>query len=319
MRTLILLCSTFACAATAVAQDLRRGIVDADAVVVGRQVGKTTHDDDLVLHRVQVITAVRGGENATAVTVLDWPRLALHQRPTPRQSRLYCLQDATATATRLGLPADRGPYFRMVGWPGSNPLVGAEPDRDPYFRFARLLTGGDAGTAPTITAQELCATALAAEPVLRVEATRHLIERPDLRSQLGGVQWSQLLSRATGEVEDLTYKIALAELCGEQRLDGVFDTLIVSLGQVTDVEYARTVGRIGKALHGEECATKLEERLRTTAQAGDRRALLFALGASNTSRALDALLKMDRNDAAVAAALEEHRGHRAREAAHKKK
>ena len=314
MRTLLFLGSSFVLTMTAAAQELRRGIVDADAVIVGRQVAKTVHDPDLVLHRVQVIREVRGTEGATAVTVLDWPKLALHQRPSPRQSRLYCLQDATGTASRLGLPAADGPYFKMVGWPGSNPLVGAEPAQDPYFLFARLLAGGDTGTSPAATARSLCNTALGADPVLRIEATKYLIERPDLRSRLDGLQWSQLLSRATGEIEDIPHKIALAELCGEQRLDGVFDTLLVSLGQVTDPEFARTVGRIGRTLHGEQAAAKLETRIRMAGQDGDRRALLLALGATNTQSALDALLRMDRKDAAVDAALKEHRSPRAREA-----
>jgi hypothetical protein len=299
MRTLLLL-STFAFSALP-AQELRRGLVDADAVLVGRQVGKKEHDENLTLHRVQVLFEVRGANAATAITVLDWPKLALHQRPSPRQSRLYCLQDATAAATRSGLPAADGPYFKMVGWPGSHPLVGGQ------------------GSPPATTATALCALALGQDTVLRLEATRYLAERPDLRSHLGGLEWSRLLSRATGEVDDLPHKIALAELCGEQRLDGVFDALMLSLGQVTDADYARTVGRIGKALHGEQSATQLLERLRIAGQANDRQALLLALGASNTQAALDTLLQMDARDAAVEAALREHRSPRARDAVAKKR
>lgn len=319
MRTFSLLSVVLMSTSLAIGQELRRGIVDADAVVVGRQVGKTTHDEDLVLHRVQVVLDVRGAGGNTAVTVLDWPKLALHQRPMPRQSRLYCLQDATATATRLGLPTADGPYFKMVAWPGSNPLVGAEPATDATVRFAQLLAASEAGASPSDTASALCAVALQAEPVLRVEATKYLTERPDLRSKLVGLQWNQLLARATGELEDVPYKIALAELCGEQKLDGVFAALMVSLGQVTDPEFARTVGRIGRALHGEDAATRLGERLRTAGQPQDRQALLLALGATNTQTALDALLRMDRQDAAVEAALKEHRSPRAKEAVATKK
>lgn len=316
MRTSLFL-STLVLAA-APAQDLRRGLTDADAVVVGRQVGKTEHDESLTLHRVQVILEVRGAEAAAAITVLDWPKLALHQRPSPRQAKLYCLQDATATAGRLGLPAANGPYFKMVGWPGSNPLIGADPAKDPFVQFAQLLAAGDKGSPPATTAANLCAVALGAHPIVRLEATRYLAERPDLRTHLGSLEWSRLLSRATGETEDLPHKIALAELCGEQRLDGVFDALMVSLGQVTDADYARTVGRIGKSLHGEQSAAKLTERLRMAAQTEDRQALLLALGASNTQAALDTLLQMDRRDAAVEAALKEHRSPRARDAVAKK-
>ncbi len=310
---------TLALAAVAPAQELRRALVDADAVLVARQVGKTAHDDDVALHRLQVLLDVRGAGGAAAVTVLDWPKLSLHHRPTPRQSRLYCLQDATRQATRLGLPAANGPYFKMVAWPGSNPLVGAEPANDPSVHYAQLLAASIAGAAPDATAAGLFATALQGDPVLRLEAARYLAERPDLRSKLGGLQWSQLIARAAGEVDDVPFKIARAELCAEQRLDGVFDALVIGLGQVADPEYARTVGRLGTFLHGEDAAARLQDRLRHAAQPRVRASLLLALGATNTRGALDALLRMDATDAAVGAALREHRSPRAREAVGSKK
>jgi hypothetical protein len=301
------------------AQELRRGLVAADAVLVGRQVGKKPHDDTVTLHRVQVLLDVRGAQGATAVTVLDWPKLALHQRPQPRQSRLYCLQDAGKVADKLGLPATDGPYFRMVGHPGSHPLVGAETAADPYVRFAQLLAASEAGAPPTDTANGLFTTALQGDAAVRGEATRYLTERPDLCAKLGGLQWSQLVSRAAGETADVPYKIALAELCAEQRLEGVFDALVIGLTEISDPEYARTVGRIGKVLHGEDAATKLTERLRQAGQPATRATLLLALGATNTQTALDALLRMDKKDVAVEAALREHRSPKAQEAAGTKK
>ncbi len=319
MRKTIPLCVTLALAPFAAGQELRRGLTDADAVVVARQVGKTAHGEELVLHRLQVLLDVRGGGGAKAVSVLDWPKLALHQRPVPRQSRLYCLQDATAAAARAGLPAVDGPYFKMVGWPGSNPLVGAEVAADPSVRFAQVLAAAEAGASPVDTASAVHAAALQPDATVRLEAARFLTERPDLRAKLGGLQWSRLIARATGEIEDVPYKIALAELCGEQRLDGVFDALIVSLGQVTDSEYARTVGRIGKVLHGEDAAARLQERLALVGQPQDRAALLLALGATNTHAALESLLRMDGKDAAVEAALREHRSPRAKEAVSRRK
>lgn len=296
------------------AQELRRGLVDADAVLVARQVAKTPHDEAVTVHVLQVLLDVRGGNGATTVKVLDWPKLTVHNRPSPRQSKLYCLQDAAATAQKLGLPAAEGPYFKMVGWPGSNPLVGAEPANDPVVRFATLLAASEKGTAPADTASALQAAALSADPTIRLEATKHLAERADLRAKLGGVQWSQLLARATGEIEDVPYKTALAELCAAQRLDGVFDALVVSLGQVTDPEYARTVGRLGQMLHAEDAATRLRSRLQQAGQTKDRGALLLALGASNTTSGLDTLLAMDQKDPAVIAALREHRSPRAKAA-----
>jgi hypothetical protein len=301
------------------AQELRRGLVAADAVIVARQLGKTAHDEDVELHKLQVLHDVRGAKGAPTVTVLDWPKLALHQRPMPRQSRLYCLQDASKAAARLGLPENGGPYFKMVGWPGSNPLVGAEPATDPSVRFAQILAASETGTAPTDTATALFQTALQGAPTVRNEAVRYLTERGDLRAKLVGLQWSQLIARAAGELEDVPYKIALAELCAEQRLDGVFDALVIGLSEIPDPEYARTVGRLGKALHGEDAAVRLTERLRRAAQPAQRAPLLLALGATNTDSALDALLRMDRTDAAVEAALREHRSPKAQEAVARKK
>ncbi|MBX3464709.1 MAG: hypothetical protein KF830_16185 [Planctomycetes bacterium] len=311
LTTSLLLCL---CAAAA-AQDLRRGLVDADAVVVARGVARTEHEG-VVLHRLQVLRAVRGAAGQTALTVLDWPQLGLHQRPTPRQSRLYCLQDASEQAARLELPASEGPFYKMVGWAGSNPLVGADLDADPAVRFAALLAASDAGAPPAETAAALCTTALQGAPELRTEAARFLAERPDLQRRLTGVQWSQLVARASGEVDDVPHKIALAELCAEQRLDGLLEALAVSLGQVQDPDYARAVGRIGKLLHGEGATARLEQRLRSAGQAQDRAALLLAIGATNTDSALDALLRMHEagQDPAVEAALREHRSPRAKEA-----
>jgi hypothetical protein len=312
MRYLPLGCFVvFALDASVSGQDLRRGLVAADAVVVARQVAKVAHDDDVTLHTLQVLLDVRGGGGATSVVVLDWPRLALHQRPTLRQSRLYCLTDASRNAAQLGLPPANGPYFKMVGFAGSNPLVGADLDKDPIVGFARLLAAAEAGAPPADTARATAAAALGADLTVRLEAARHLAEMPTLRGRLDGVQWSAFVARAVGETEDLTYKSALAELCAEQRLDGLFDALLVGLSETPDVAYARTVGRIGKALHGEDAANRLLTRLQQVGQRERRAPLLVALGATNTAAALDALLRMDRAEPAVVDGLRAHRDPRA--------
>ncbi|MCA8975475.1 MAG: hypothetical protein KDC98_12200 [Planctomycetes bacterium] len=299
------------------AQELRRGINDADVVVVARQIGKTRHDDRLDLHRLQIIHRVRGGAEETAVTVLDWPKLSVHLRPSPRQSRLYCLRDASGIATRLELPSDRGPYFKMVGWPGSNPLIGADVEHDPIVQFAAILARGVAGAAAVETAGELTALTVEGAPSVRTEATRLLAERGDLRASIAAPQWSRIVARASGETEDVPYKIALAQLCAEQRLTGLVDTLAVSLGPVQDPEYARAVGRIAKVLHGENATEVLERRLQHLRDPKDRAVVLRAIGATNTQAALTYLLRLDGltgADAAVEAALREHRSPRAKEA-----
>src|SRR5262245_8613573 len=111
-----------ACAApVALAQDLRKALTDADLVAVARAVGKTAFSDDVELHRLQFVEPLRGARDGqTAAVVVDWPKLSLHNRPSPRQTRLYCLHDATREAQRIGLPQDGGPYYRMSARPGSN-------------------------------------------------------------------------------------------------------------------------------------------------------------------------------------------------------
>jgi hypothetical protein len=321
MRTILTSFPFLCLCAVAPTQDLRRGLVDADAVLVARGVARSEHADQIVVHKLQVLRHVRGAADQATVSVIEWPQLGMHQRPTPRQSRLYCLQDATAQAARLELPAGDGPYYQMVGWAGCNPLVGAEVETDPVFRFAALLAASDAGAPPAQTAAALTTTALQGAAVVRTEAARLLAERPDLRSHLGSVQWSQLVSRAAGEIDDVPHKIALAELCAEQRLDGLLDALAVSLGQVQDADYARTVGRIGKLLHGEAATARLEQRLASAGQPQDRAALLLAIGATNTESALQALLRRNElgHDPAVEAALREHRSPRAKEAVARRK
>lgn len=300
------------------AQDLRKALADADLVVIGRQVGKRPAGDAVVLHRLQVVDGVRGHDRELpAVTVLDWPELSLHNRPQPRQQRLYCLADASATAARLGLPAAEGPFYKMVGWPGSNPLVGADLDRDPAVRLARLMAAADAGAPATATAAGLLDLALGDDAAIRLEAVRLLAERPHLRAHLSAVQWSALLARACGETADVDYKIALAELCAEQQLDGVAEALIVGLGSVPDPRYARAVGRLAAALHGDEAVRPLLARLQRHGEAEHRAALLLAIGATRTAPALDALLQLKRttrDDAAIDAALREHRSRKALEA-----
>ena len=319
MRLPLVLCAPLLLAIAAPGQGLRRGLVDADAVFVGRQVGKKPHGDALVLHRVQVLEGLRGLDGASAVTVLDWPKLSLHNRPTPRQSRLFCLQDASAIAQRLGLPGSGAPYFKMVGWSGSHPLIGSDLDRDPIVGFARVLAAGERGVSTSDTANALASLAVYGAPAVRAEVALYLTERPDLRGKLSSLHWNQLMARATGETEDVDYKVALATLCAEQRLEGLVDALAVSLGPVTDPRYARCVGRIAKLLHGEQATDVLSERLRNLGRQKDREMVLMAIGATNTQSALDALMKMDKQDAAVIAALREHRSKRAQDAAGKRR
>ncbi len=320
--TLSLLIAASTLAPAAAAQDLRRALVAADLVAVARQIGKTAFSDDIDLHHLQLVDVLRAPAAApTTVTVLDWPKLSLHNRPSPRQGRLYCLHDATREARRLGLPDAGGPYYRMNAQSGTNPLVGADLGQDPVIQFARVLTAAERGAAPATTAAALVATALGAEPVTRLEATRHLAEQPLLRRNLVPVQWSRLLARATAETDAIDYKIALVELCAEQRLDGVVDAVILGLGSVHDIAFVRTAGRVCAALRGDDAAQLLLQRMQSIADQDTRNALLLAIGATQTGPALDALLRIKESGsvnasvaAVVDAALTEHGSQRAKDA-----
>ena len=310
-------------ASTATAQDLRKGLADADLVVVGRDVGNTKVADGVVSHRIQIIEGIRGrNSNKKAVTVLDWTKVSLHNRPTLRQSRLYCLVDASRAAQQLELSEEQGPYYKMVGWPGSNPLIGRNLEDDATVRFARTLAAAEAGASPAVTAASVARAALSENRKIRIEAARLLSESPILRARLSATDWSHLMTRTAGETEDVSYKIVLAELCVEQRLNGVADALLVGINSVKSPEYARAVGRLIAHLRGEDAAEPILRRLQTHNDPAERPALLLALGATRTAVALDALLQIKRSttdDAAVDAALRAHRSRKAREAVSRKK
>ncbi len=305
--------------AAASAQDLRHALGAADAVLAGRQVGKRAFSDDVDLHRVQVVRPIRGvRDGATAVVVIDWPKVSLHNRPQPRQSRLYCLQSATTEAARLGLPEAEGPYFRMVGHAGSNPLVQVDSTADGVLRFCELHRRIDAGEDPRDTAVALFDMALGDDAEMRLEAAMLLAEQPIVRSRVPELRWSEALSRAAAETNDIRLKIALAELCAEQRLPGLVDALVVGLDTLQQPDYARAVGRVCRRILGEDAARPLLVRLQTNANSASRSAQILALGATRTEAALDALLQLkqqDSKDAAVDAGLREHGSRRAREAA----
>ena len=307
-----------ACAALP-AQELRRGIADADLVAIGQAEGRKNVATGVVAHRLKIVEGLRGRHsNEATVTILEWTKESHHNRPAPRQQRLYCLSNASRQAERLQLPADSGPYFKLVGWAGSNPVIVGNRATNAIAQFAKILCDAENGTAPVQTAGKIAALALDSDPLLRLEATRLLAERPFWRGRLTGVQWGKLVARTTAETDDMHYKIALAELCAEQRVPGIADALIIGLDTVQTPAYARTVGRLNAHLHGDESVPPLLRRLREHGRDQEhRQALLLAIGATRTGAALDALLELKRlkaDDKAVDAALREHKSRKAAEA-----
>lgn len=301
------------------AQKLRHGVAAADRVVIGRQVSAKAWGEHFVLHRIEVAETLKG-EAAASLVVVDIPAVSFHSRPSAGETRLYCLQDYSQKANKAGLPESEGPFYRLIGYPGSNPAVGDDPDKDPYVRFARVVVDWVTGVSTQQTAFALVDLALLETSQVRVDAVRMLAERDTLRARLTPVHWGELISKTAGETDDIAFKISLAELCAEQRLDGLVDALCISMREVQEPAYARVVGRIARSLHGEGSLEVLRPHLlQSTDEHRDR--LLLALGATSTESALNALLRMRSlgSDPSVDAALAEHASPRATAALKNKK
>lgn len=301
-------------ALTAPAQGLRDAVASAPTVVVATDIGVRPAKDHL-LHRLRVEQTLRG-EAREFVSVVEWKELALHARPRPAERRLYCLTPLPQQAAER-LPGAYAPYFEMSALPQANPAVGATPDADPHVRLAKVVIAAEAGAAPAAQTIELVALALAPQAGARTEAVRLLTERSSLRDALTPVQWGSLLMRAVGETDDIEHKIALAELCAEQRLPGLVDSLVVAVESVDDERFLASLGRIARYLHGEDAIDTLRPHLQRPQRQETRDRLLRVLGETRTERALLALLRMrdlDRDDAAVEAALRANGTTRALEA-----
>ncbi len=316
-----ILCTCVLMAATAVSapvssQQLRRAVAAADRVVVATGVGVQPLGKQLIAHRLRISTTLRG-EPIDELTVIEHKRLSEHTRPKPGVQRLYCLSSFADKAHALGLPGSRAPYFKMTGHPGSNPDV-PDVDESAAVELARLILAGEHGVAAGDTAGPLLALVFDGPPGIREEAVGAFIERSALRDALGAPQKGQLMARATGETEDVRFKIALAQLCAEMRLPGTVDALCLSFDAVDDRRFAITVGRIAKALHGEKAIDVLRPHLVRQQHQTTRAKLLLALGATQTHAALEALLRMQRTGGRdlpfVEAALAAHDTRRAREA-----
>jgi hypothetical protein len=184
-------------------------------------------------------------------------------------------------------------------------------------RFAQLLAAQRCRRAPADTRPN-SADGAAGDAARSLDGSDAylLTERPDLRSKLIPLQWSQLLARS-GEIEDVPYKIALAELCAEQRLEGVSRRARSSRSARSPIPTTRAPS----AGSANCCTARTHDQPDQRAAAHRRpagrtaRVVLLAIGATNTDSALDALLRMDMagKNTAVEAALKEHRSPKAQE------
>lgn len=306
-------------AASAPAQELRRGVMAADAVVVGQETDRTPAAD-LVVHHLAVLRALHG-TTAETVAVLDDPRVSLHERPTPGDVRLYCLRDASDTADRLGLPLNGGPYYRLVGAPGSDPIV-KDPTDDPMIELTQALLQARA-SAPARTVIDSLLRLIEGPPSpARIEAVQTLTEWARLGDALDPLEISRLVTLAVAETDDVPFKIALCEFAAERRVDGLVDALCPSLADVADPRFAEALGRIARLLHESDAARVLRAHLLRARSDEVKGRLLLALGATSTKEALDILLDWRREHGPgkwIDAALRAHGAKQAIEAVGKKK
>jgi len=316
-----ILLSALAIASTLVAsapgQQLRRAVASADLVVVGKAEVTMSPDEDVILYQLRIARTLKGDAPAQ-VTVVHSTGLSLHNRPVEDTQRLFCLHDYSAAARKAGLPPAQAPYFKMSGYAGSNPMVAAnDPADDPAVQFAQIVLDSENGTSAHKVLPRLLTLVFNGTSPINTESVNYIREREVLRDAIDPLGQSQLLSRAVGESDDVQLKIALAQLCGECRMDGLVEALCQSMDAMHDREFAATVGRIASYLHGERAAKVLApfiDRARGTELRGN---LLVALGATSTEAALDALLRLRSKDPGneyIEAALRLHGSKRAIEA-----
>lgn len=314
MRALTLLSISLLLGA-APAQSLRHAVRDADVVIVATQVSSQDLGNNLTMHRLRVEKTLKGTPPAE-ISVVHLRGVCAHQQPRAQQ-RLYCLDDFAKGAAAADLPGTWAPYFKMKGHAGSNPTV-ADAERGPECELARIVIDSEEGAAAKDINRRLMQLVLFGRDVTRTEAVQALTERPVLLGALDALQLSDLVSRAVGETEDIPFKIALATLCAERRVEGLVDALCISIESVDDPRFACALGRLATLLHGEDAVDVLRPHIVKRTRPATRDRLLLALGATSTNRALEALLRFrsmesGRTDA-VDAALRAHGSRRAKAA-----
>ena len=322
MRAGVFLSAGILIATPATAQKLRRAVAAADLVVVAEVRGSVSTQAHRI-HDLRVLEVLRGPANLPGIErvgVLESKRVAAHNKPVQGTVMLVSLHAFDAAASNTELPRDRGPYFTMSGHPGSAVVLDEAVEDDPRLAFTRVLISSQNGQSSRQTAEQLYEIALEGDSRVRLEAAESLSERPALGELLTTVHLSNLLGRATAETEDIQYKIALATICAERKVEAVIPTLCLSVQHVGDEGFLRALGRFARFIHEEEAAQALLPQIqRATGTTKER--LIVALGATSTEGALEALLQMHRSGAnkiAVEAALRAHGSPRATAAIIKK-
>ncbi len=315
MRTTLTLSVVLLCSCLP-AQNLRRAVGGAKAVVVATDIAVQPLGKHYILHRLKVQSVLKG-DVPDVVSVLEPKGVAVHQRPTPAQQRLYCLLPLKIDLNEAKIPSSFAPYYKMSGYEGSNPLVD-DPNSEPACELARIVIDSEAGTGPRDINARLLKITLYGPAGIRTEAVQAMSERQALRDALTPLQTSNLMARAVGETDDIPFKIALAELCAACKVDGLVDALCISVDAVDDLRFTLALGRIAAYLHGEKAIDVLRPHIVKPISKEARERLLVVLGATSTERALTALINMRANASdkkPVDAALRAHGSKRAMEAA----
>lgn len=277
------------------AQELRSAVSASDLVVIAIDSGVRPLAPGILLHRLEIRSALKG-EVRGQVSVLEHTTLSHHARPTPAETRLYCLHELRKDQVPAGLPEALSPFYKLDARVGGNPPLAAPFEADPWVELAKVVVAADGGLDTQRTADRLHALALLGKPGVRLEAVRMLTERVAAMGKLTPMQWSELVTRAVGELEDVPYKIALAELCAEKKLPALVDELCLSVDQVEDPRFAEALGRIAKVLHGDSAHEALLPALRRARSPETKGRLWLALGATSTEGAAKLLLEAERNE-----------------------
>lgn len=298
------------------AQQLRNAAWSADLIVVARVVSVQPLGNEMFLHKLRPERTLKG-EAPEQITVVETKGVSDRPKPTLGPARIYCLRPAR----NLELPERHGPFFKMLGLAGDNPVAEVPesvPEEERAAATARVRTSielvefvvaSERGISPRVAGQTLHNLALSGTGPSKTEAVQLLRERTVVRDALNAVQRSALLTRASAEDEDLDYKIALASLCAELRMSGVVESLCLSLESKPDTRVAKTLGRLAKFLHGEQAVEAIRPFYLQARKSEVRNAMLLAIGATETESALEAILRikdLNGDSAAVDAALRAH-------------
>lgn len=304
MRLRILIIVTSLLCSPGTAQHLRRGISEAEFLVIAKQVDVQDAGDQFRRHSLQVLETLNG-EDLQRVTIFSLKDISDQPRPADDKVRIYCL----SRDKRKGFPESTESRFRMLGYAGSNPEVDPSAETDAILEFTRTLMASEGGASPRATCDSLFDLAIGENRIAREEAIQSLRERRIVASKLTAIQLSNLLSMAVAETDDIPFKINLAALCAERPMRGIIEALCISLDRVGDPRFTASLGRMAQIIHGGEAANLFQTEI-LKARSKDKRArLLHALGATQSPEALQALLryrKINGGNGPVDAALRAH-------------